>query len=158
MSTIKRSKRKCKSIYASSAVPTGNQGNNVSKVLKPSQHSRICLKDISSDVLLELCFQRMNAHTWYRILPFDHQNCDDIAFAIGQSWDLICPLLVDMGYLYEVNNEIRINLLKFENLLHLDIGNKKINMSYHHQKNESRQYFLCVGDPLLSGPTKQIDE
>ena len=119
MSTIKRSKRKCKSIYASSAVPTGNQGNNVSKVLKPSQHSRIYLKDISSDVLLKLCFQRMNAHTWYRILPYDHQNCDDIAFAIGQSWDLICPLLFDMGYLYEVNNEIRINLLKFENLLHL---------------------------------------
>lgn len=67
----------------------------------------------------------MITHTWYRILPLHSIKCDNLAFAIGQSWDLICPFIVDLGYIYDVQGSIRITVLQFENLQHLNMGGKK---------------------------------
>jgi len=156
MSSPCRSKRKCKSNYAS---PDGRPRIEVKNTLQELKsigpiHT---LPNVSvSQKLLELIFDRMNPHIWYRVLPLDSMKCDDFAFSVGQSWDLIQPLLLHLGYLLEVGDEIKLNVDKLSNLQHANLGKNKLHLSNTHLKGETKNHFVCIGKPHFSGPTKQL--
>ena len=101
--------------------------------------------------LLELCFNRMNPHIWYRLLPLDIMKCDDFAFSVGQSWDLIQPLLIHLGYLFEVGEELKLNVDRFANLQHVNLGNDKFHMSNTHLKGDTKNYFFVLVNHILVG-------
>ena len=106
---------------------------------------------------MELCIRRIPSNTWYRILPNSSFECEDLSFAIRQSWDTISPLLTKLGYIKNYGKECRINQIKFENLQHVIPGIDQCHTSFHHPKGGCRQLFICVGKPQYSGPTKQIN-
>ena len=81
---------------------------------------------------------------------------DDFAFSAGQSWELIQPLLVHLGYLIERGGLLKINVDKLANLQHADLGKNKFHISNTHHKGETKHYYVCLGKPHFSGPTKQI--
>ena len=125
MSSPRRSKRKCQSDYASPDGRPRIEVNDTLKELKSIGPIRALPNHSTSSKLLELCFQRMNPHIWYRLIPVDLFNCDDFAFSVGQPWDLLRSLLIHLGYLLEVGGEFKINVDKFANLQHVNFG--KIN-------------------------------
>ena len=57
---------------------------------------------------------RMVCHNWYRIIPIDGSICNDIAFAMGQDWNLILPLLVDLGFIVEGSKHLEIKVLQIQ--------------------------------------------
>ena len=156
MSSPRRSKRKCKSNYASLDARPRIEVKNTLKDLKSIGPIHTLPNVYVSRKLLELCFDRMNPHIWYRILPLDNMQCDDFAFSVGQSWELIQPLLIHLGYILEVGDELKLNLDKFADLQHEYLGINKFHMSDPHLKCDTRNYFVCIGKPHFSGPTKQL--
>ena len=96
MSSTRRSKRKCKSDYASLAMRLQIEVNNTLNDLKMIGQSHTLTNGSNSTKLFHLCLQRMTPHIWYRIIPLDSMKCDDFAFPTGQSWDLLRPLLVHL--------------------------------------------------------------
>ena len=106
MSSPRRSKRQCKSNYAS---PNGRpriEVPNTIQELKSIGPIRSLPNASVSLKLLKLIFDRMNPHIWCRILPLDSMKCDDFAFSCGQSWDLIKPLLLHLGYLCDYSEQV----------------------------------------------------
>ena len=156
MSSPRRSKRKCQSDYASPDGRPRIEVNDTLKELKSIGPIRAPPNHSTSSKLLELCFQRMTPHIWYRLIPVDLFNYDDFAFSVGQPWDLLRPLLIHLGYLLEISGELKINVDKFANLQHVTFGKNKFHMSNTHFKGETKNYFVCIGKPHFSGPTKQI--
>ena len=156
MSSPRRSKRKCISNYASPDGPSRIKVKNTLQDLKSIGTIRALPNGSVSQKLLELIFDRMTPHIWFRILPQDSNKCDDFAFSVGQSWDLIQPLLLHLGYLLEVGEQIKLNVDKLANLQHANLGKHKFHMSNTHLKGESKHYFICIGKPHFSGPTKQL--
>ena len=155
MSSPCRSKRKCKSDYAS---PDGRPRIELNDTLhdpKPRGHSRALQNNSTSSKLLELCFKRMTPHNWYRLLPNDLGRYDDFAFSVGQSWELIQPLLVELGYLLQSGGDLKINADKFANLQHVTFGKNQFHISNTHFKGEMKTYYVCIGKPHFSGPAKQ---
>ena len=150
MSSPRRSKRKCKSDYAS---PDGRPRIEVNDTLKELQSIgpiRALQNNSNSSKLLELCIKRMTPHNWYRILPKNEGRCDDFAFSCGQSWELIQPLLVDLGYLLESGGELKLNADKFANLQNVNFGNNRFQISNTHLQGESKTYYVCIGKPHFS--------
>ena len=156
MRSPRRSKRKCISNYASPDVPPRIKIKNTLQDLKSIGHIRALPNVSLSQKLLELIFDRMNPHIWFRILPLDSNKCDDFAFSVGQSWDLIQPLLLHLGYILEIGEQTKLNVDKLRNLEHANMGKHKFHMSFTHLKGESKHYFICIGKPNFSGPTKQL--
>ena len=156
MSSPRRSKRKCKSDYASPSGRARIEANDTLKVLKAIGPSSILTNASDSSNLLQLCFGRMNPHIWYRILPLDAMKCDDVAFGTGQSWDLLRPLLLNLEYLYEYGGGFRVNINKFANLQHVEFGKNRFHLSNTQLNGESKNYFVCIGKPHFSGPTQQL--
>ena len=107
MSSPRRSKRKCKSDYASPDGRPRIEVQNTLQDLKSIGPIRTLPNASVSIKLLKLIFDRMNTHIWYRILPLDSMKCDDFAFSCGQSWDLIKPLLFHLGYLLDVGGQLK---------------------------------------------------
>ena len=68
----------------------------------------------------------MTPHNWYRLLPVDLGRCDDFVFVVGQSWELIKPLLVQLGYPIESGGVLEINADNFVNLQHVTFGGGEI--------------------------------
>ena len=115
MSPPRRSKRKCQSDYASQDGRPRIELNDTLQDLKSIGPIRALQNNSTSSKLLELCFRRMTSHNWYRLLPNDLGRYDDFAFSVGQSWELIQPLLVQLGYLLESGGELITNADKFAN-------------------------------------------
>ena len=116
MSSPRRSKRKCKSDYASLDGRPRIEQNETLKDIKSIGPTRALQNNSTSSKLLELCIKRMSPHNWYRLIPKYQGRCDDFAFSVGQPWELIQPLLVELGYLLESGGDLKINADKFENL------------------------------------------
>ena len=157
MNGTRKSKRKCETNSQYATVPTRNKVVKTQISTEPRRNSSISTNEFNSDKLLELCIRRIPSNTWYRILPNSSFECEDLSFAIRQSWDTISPLLTKLGYIKNYGKECRINQIKFENLQHVIPGIDQCHTSFHHPKGGCRQLFICVGKPQYSGPTKQIN-
>ena len=156
MSSTRRSKRKCESVFGSPDGRPRIEVRNTLQELKWIGPIHTLPNHSTTSRLLELCFLRMNAHIWYRILPVDASKCDDISFATGQPWELLRPLLIHLGYLTQIGIQEKVNLHKFTDLQHLNLGKNKLIMSSTHFKNDTKNYYLCIGKPHFTGPNKQI--
>ena len=154
MSSPRRSKRKCKSDYASPDGRPRIEVRNTLKELKWMGPIHTLPNHSTSFKLLELCFLRMNAHIWYRIIPIDESKCDDISFGTGQPWHLLWPLLIHLGYMLEIGEEWKVNIDKFSDLQHLDLGKNKLSMCNTYFKNDTKNYYLCIRKPHYTGALK----
>ena len=125
MTSTRRSKRKCKSDFASPDERPRIGVRNTLQELKWMGPIHTLPNCSTSSKLLELCFQRMTAHICYRLIPVDALQCYDISFSMGQPWDLLCPSLIHLGYLLQVGGELKINLENFSDLQHVNFRKKK---------------------------------
>ena len=98
----------------------------------------------------------MTPHNWYRLLPVEFGRCDDFAFAVGQSWELIKPLLFELGYLFTKGGDRFVNADKFIILGLVRFGKHQLHISNTHFKGDKKTYYLCMGKPHFSGPVKQL--
>ena len=64
--------------------------------------------DTESQNILELAkqvlttsFRCMEDGVWYRILPLDEEDTDDLAHAVGQTWDGLLPILLVLFFFEE---------------------------------------------------------
>lgn len=71
MSTIRRSKRKCKSDYALADARPRIEIYDNRKVLKAVGSIHSLTNGSDSSDLLDECFRRMNPHIWHQLLPID---------------------------------------------------------------------------------------
>ena len=76
---------------------------------------------------------------------------------MGQSWDLIRPLLVSLGYIDVRDGVLHVrakNLLLMSDIYN---GSEKLHISDTHLKGENKQYFMCLGKPIFDVPRRQIE-
>ena len=117
MRTTRRSKRKSASNYASLPAPSRFKNNEIVNNIEPRGRGLSCTTGNISTMLWQQCIQKIDSHNWYRIIPNDEQNCDDLAFAIGQDWKLVLPLLIDIGFIFEGSKCLQLRLLAIQNFI-----------------------------------------
>lgn len=84
----------------------------------------------NSGELLEQCTNAIIPHNCYILLPLHNNECDDFEFSFGQSWHLLWPLLVDLGYVEEVSSEVNVVVSKLASLTHRFTNKHKLHFSY----------------------------
>lgn len=99
----------------------------------------------------------VTTNNWYQIISSNTDECDDISSLMGQSRDVILPTLINLGYITRFSNTLVMNNIKLENLRNKISGIFNLHISDSHPKGENRQYFMCLGKPQYSGPTKQME-
>ena len=65
------------------------------------------------DQILHQWLDRMLPHIWYKILPESLSDVANIAFAMGQSIDLVNKTLIHLQYLKRYKDDYRFNISKF---------------------------------------------
>ena len=131
---MRRSKRKSTSNYALLSVHVRIESNKIPKILKASGCG---LKSSTVSNLEELwhhCIEYMVPRNWYWIVPKDTDACDDVYFSRGQPWDVVLPILIDLGYITRFSNTLIINYVKFENIRHKLSGIFDLYISDNHPK------------------------
>ena len=73
---------------------------------------------------------------------------------VGQDWNLILPLLIDIGFVVEGSKYLEIKLLQIENFILL--SDNILHIADYHPQYKTKQYFMCKGKPTYSSPAKQI--
>ena len=118
------------------------------EVLKP--RGRECLSPIvlSSTELLSCCIHSMIKHNWYRVVPINHWKCDDIAFSIGQSWDLLRLLMIELGY---IKFMMRVDCVRVKQLRLLcdNFNGDTLILSDTHLKGEKNTISCVLGSHYL---------
>ena len=110
----------------------------------------------TAEVLMHQCLSRMPPGTWYKIVPFHGEKLSTIEYATGQSWSLLCPLLLHLKYLKIVGNSLKINATKFEVLPGRCSKTVTIHYGTYRPKGLPMQHFLRMDIPLFSNPSKQV--
>ena len=155
MTPTRRSKRKSKSIYANPVESSQHKSHKIVKGLKVRRLNGISSMEYDSDELWEQCINSMIPHNWYRILPLHSNECDDLALSCGQSWQLLCPLRVGLGYLEEIASELNVVVSRLTSLTHTFTSVHKLHISYTRLAGEKIQHCMCLGKPVFTGPIKQ---
>ena len=155
MTPTRRSKRSCESIYANPVESSQHKSKKITKGLKVRRLDGVSSMEYDSGELWEQCINAMIPHNWYRILPLHNNECDDLAFSCGQSWQLLSPLLVDLGYLEEVGSELNVVVSRLTSLTHTFTSIHKLHITYTKLAGEKVQHYMCLGKPVFTGPIKQ---
>ena len=113
--------------------------------------------DDTAEVLWHHCLSRMPPGTWYKIVPFQGKKLSTIEYATGQSWSLLCPLLLHLKYLKIVENDLKINASKFEVLPTRCSNTVTIHYGTYRPKGSPMQHFLCRDIPLFPNPSRQVN-
>lgn len=111
-----------------SGCASADQNINNLQDLKSIGHIRALPNVSLLQKLLALIFDRLNLNIWYRILPLDNNKCDDFAFSVEQSWDLIQLLLLHLGYILEIGEQTKLNVDKLRNLEHANMEKHKFHL------------------------------
>ena len=157
---MRRSKRKIESKYGSR---TGQSEPRTKKNLRNTLltlPSKIGEDESVLQNLLYACILRMIPHVWVKILPSSPEDVNNLAFVIGQKWEILQLLLLRLKYLKKYKNEVRMNILKFEELEHVDINGAhvRIGSSQLGVKNKKKIYYLCYDKPAFLYPCQQISQ
>ena len=134
-----------------------NKSDKKRKVLEPRGRELSRIKEYNSSELLELCIHSMESYIWYRIISKNTFECDHVSFSMGQSWDLIRPLLVSLGYIDVRGGVLNVRAKKLLLLSDIYNGSEKVHISDTHLKGGNKQYFMCLGKPMFDAPRRQID-
>ena len=128
----RRSKRKCTSSYASPVAPFQHKKGKISKGLKVKASDGISTTSLDPDTLVQQCILSLIPHNWYRIFPLctgQNRKCDDFAFSAGQSWQNLCPVLLDQGYILDVTGEFEVVMSKWGGLSQTFDSDQKLHFS-----------------------------
>lgn len=93
---------------------------------------------------------------WYPTIVIDKYECDDISLFTGKYWELVRPSLDDLEYIDEVVGVINVRIKDLSVLPLLLKRKQKLRISETRLKGETKHYFMCLGTPIHSAPTKQI--
>ena len=129
-----QSEKNTSSPFASSKI----KSDKIRKVLEPRGRELSRIKDYNSHDLLEVCIDSMVRNNWYRIIPIHIWECDHVSFSMGQSWCLIRPLLVDLGYIDERGGVLHVRAKKLLLLSDIYNGVNKLHISDTHLKGEKK--------------------
>ena len=99
MTPTRRSKRKSGINPSSSLASSQHKHVKTLAVLKPRGLQCLSPVVLSSTDLLSCCIHSMIKYNWYRVVPINDWKCDDIAFSMGQSWDLLRLLMIELGHI-----------------------------------------------------------
>ena len=113
------------------------------------------INDDGLDQLLDHCFRRMLPHIWYKVLPSSSCDVDNIAFLMGQNWELILKLLIQLKYIKPYKTDYRINLDKFREVGSRNINDVKLHFGSAHKIGHKLVYYICKNEPLHHSPTIQ---
>ena len=153
---MSRSKRKMRSSSENPSAPLKLCRGQPSTITQFKWSSEILRNESDTDTLLHYCFARMLPHVWMKIVPSAPDDVENMAFAIGQSWQLLQELLLRTKYIYKFKNTFRLNVLKFEALVTMN----KFNLTLHFGKFRPRgcgvTYYLCRSNPIYINPESQI--
>ena len=143
MTLARRSKRK--GFIDSSITLASSQSKHVKILELLEPRGRECLSPIkyTSPQLFECCTHSMIKYNWYRVVPLNHQKSDDIAFSMGQSWDLVRILMVELGYIEERMGVDYVRLKKLQLLSETFNSDVQLHISDTHLKGE-KNTILCV--------------
>ena len=150
--TIRRSKRKCNSKYGSPTAPCEPPTKRSKRDTGLKGRSSLLGNEKDIDLLFRICLMRMIPHVWVKIIPTDTDDIENFAFAIGQKWVIILPLLLKMKFLYRYKDSIQINVDKFRDLVREDLNGVKINVGLLHGKGEKLIYYICRNEPVFKTP------
>ena len=110
------------------------------------------------EALLHECFDRMFPHVWLKVVPKDNTDVENIAFAMGQSWQLIQALLVRLQYIKPYGDTFRINRDKFFDLNKIRHGSKKLNITNFRNKGQKTILYVCRDRPIVDNPNIQVHD
>lgn len=156
---MRLSKRKSTRKYASLSAHARIKSNKSPKILKASGRE---LKTYNIQCLTQKSCGTTVLDAWSLIDGIElYQNIlmhvMIFPFSMGQSWDVVLPTLIYLGYITRFSNTLIINYIKFENLRHELSGIFYLHISENHPKGENRQYYTSLDKPQFSGPTIQIE-
>ena len=155
---MRRSKRKVESKYGSRTVRKHSFPQKSLRDTLLTAHSSVLSDRTVFDNLLRACIMRMLPHVWVKILPSSDLDVDNFSFSIGQDWELIKMLFIRLNLLKKYKNELRLNILKFEELQLVKINGVSINIGSSHIRNEKKVYYICYDVPVYVYPWQQIQQ
>ena len=152
---MRRSKRKCNSKYGSPTAPCEPPTKNSKRDTGLKGRSSLLGNEKDIDLLFRISLMWMIPHVWVKIIPTDTDDIENFAFAIGQKWEIILPLLLKMKFLYRYKDSIQISVDKFKDLEREDFNGIKINVGSSHAKGEKLVYYICCNKPVFETPYLQ---
>ena len=138
MTPTRRSKRQSDKNTSPPFGSFKNKSHKIRKVLEPRGPELSRIKDYNSSELLELCIHSMESYIWYRIIPKNTSECDHVSFSMGQSWDLIRPLLIKLGYIDVRGGALHVREKKLLLLIDNFNGLEKLYISTTYLKGEQK--------------------
>ena len=84
----------------------------------PKQLDSTLSSDDELESILQQWFHCMVPHVWYKILPSTNDDVCNIAFAMGQPWDLVSAVLLRLNFLVKYKDDYRISHDKFQEFSH----------------------------------------
>ena len=151
---MRRSKRKVDSKYGSPIALSKPQVKKGPLDMLFTQSDSMSRDESIFHRLLDVLLLRMIPHVWMKIVSTTSIDVETISFSMCQSWDLVENLLIKLGYLLKYGNDVRLNIIKIENLAHktvfgssFQIGNTKI--------GNKKVYYICCDKPIYTYPFQQ---
>ena len=97
--TMRKSKRIFKRNPRYATVPSQNKRFKSTTEPPSESHSSSSGIDGELKTILRQWFNRMLPHVWYKILPSSEDDVNNIAFAMGQPWDILSQVLIHLKLL-----------------------------------------------------------
>lgn len=98
----------------------------------------------------------MLPHVWVKIIPSSLSDVENFAFSIGQRWDLIQHLMIELNYLYKYKDTVRIRLDKLKDLEQQCVEGIDLHIGSSHPKGEKLTYYICRDTPIFKHPLLQV--
>ena len=121
-------------------------------------HSIYTRKEVLFHLLTEI-FRRSKQHIWYRILPKD-DGYPDITNCTGVEWEHLLPLLVFLGLISfrtgSMVKQVSIVTSQWKEMAHAVRKHVILEVSSYRRQNRSIEQYICIGNPMYSGPRQQF--
>ena len=96
---MRQSQRQRERRYQSTIAPLQSKRLKVHSEAPCKQRNSIWTSDQVLEDVLKQWFQGMLPHVWYKIIPSSADDVNNIAFAMGQRWDLVSAVLIHLKFL-----------------------------------------------------------
>ena len=120
---MRQSQRQRERRYQSTIAPLQSKRLKVHSEAPCKQRNSISTSDQVLEDVLKQWFQCMLPHVWYKIIPSSADDVNNIAFAMGQRWDLVSSVLIHLKFLTKYKDEYRISHNKFEEFKNMTMYN-----------------------------------
>ena len=146
----------CRSKYGSSTASSEFPRKKSKREPWFEARSGLLIDHVDCHVLFHLCLLRMLPHVWVKITPSSLSDVENFAFSIGQRWDLIQHLMIELNYLYKYKDTVRIRLDKLKDLEQQCVEGIDLHIGSSHPKGEKLTYYICRDTPIFKHPLLQV--